>query len=291
MNRLLAGAAGAALLSIGGFVSPALAQAPRPAPLPTFTWTGFYVGATAGFLQQDAKSRATGSNTFDSSGLTAATLYANGVAQAINGPLAVPQGGTVGGQIGYNYQIGAAVIGVEADVQTMVTGRTDSRLTSTPITGFPDVVQTSVSSRAHYDYFGTVRGRIGYLLTDSLLVYGTGGFAYGDLHRLITITNGINVLPPTTFVITGFGTTIRSSSTPTGYTAGGGFEYALDASWSVKGEALYYDLGRTSGAGQFSSFSSFFTPPTRFTGNAVSLRTDNTGYLARIGLNYKFNLF
>ncbi|MGB8898002.1 MAG: outer membrane beta-barrel protein [Methylocella sp.] len=70
------------------------------------------------------------------------------------------------------------------------------------------------------DYFGTLRGRYGYLFTPTLLVYGTGGFAYG-----------------------GTGTS-SLTTTPLGWAAGGGLEWMFFPNWSLKVEYLYYELAK-----------------------------------------------
>ena len=76
------------------------------------------------------------------------------------------------------------------------------------------------------DWFGTVRGRVGYAW-DRTLIYATGGFAYGNVEdRYFDPVVG----------------TTSSSSTRTGWTVGGGAEYAFTDNWTVKGEYLYVDL-------------------------------------------------
>jgi outer membrane immunogenic protein len=122
-----------------------------------------------------------------------------------------PAGGFGGGQIGYNWQ-GAAgnprlVLGVEADLQISGIGGTQS---------FQGVRDSDLN------YFGTVRGRVGYALGHSL-VYATGGFAYGEVenHRH------------------GFASV---SDTQTGYVLGGGIEYKFNPTWSLKTEYQFLSL-------------------------------------------------
>ncbi|TDX65744.1 outer membrane immunogenic protein [Methylosinus sp. sav-2] len=136
-----------------------------------------------------------------------------------------------GGQIGYNYQISPLfVVGLETDFQG-----TSLRSNN----GF---------GNASLPWFGTVRGRAGFALLESkLFVYGTGGFAYGELN-------------------TPFG-----SDTRTGWTAGGGVEYAFLPNWSAKVEYLYTDLTNNGG---------FAIGPQRAKFHTV-----------RAGINYHFNLF
>ena len=103
------------------------------------------------------------------------------------------RGFTGGGQLGYNYQIDRNwVVGVEADMQ----------YSQQPA------------------WWGTVRGRAGYLVMPDLLVYGTGGLAY-QLNS-----------PP-----------FNSHRNTAGWTAGGGIEKMLDRNWSIKAEYLYVAPG------------------------------------------------
>jgi len=126
---------------------------------------------------------------------------------ANSGPLA-PSGGFGGGQIGYNWQglfgYSPWVIGIEADIQGA--GISDS----------DDYGKNSLN------WFGTVRGRIGYSFGPALL-YATGGFAYGDVEA--KWNDGLSV-----------------SETQTGYVVGGGLEYKVNPAWSVKAEYQYLNL-------------------------------------------------
>lgn len=120
---------------------PVKAAAPAyVAAVPVFTWTGFYLGANAGY--------GWGSSDFD-----------NGF------DLGGQDGGIVGGQIGYNWQWDNVVFGVEADLQYADLN-----------TGYDFVGGGSLNTSV--DYFGTVRARIGYAF-DTFLPYVTGGLAYG----------------------------------------------------------------------------------------------------------------
>jgi outer membrane immunogenic protein len=128
-----------------------------------------------------------------------------------------PSGGFGGGQIGYNWQ-GAwfgpsIVLGIEADIQG--SGIEDQQ-----------TVQ-GVGFKSSLDWFGTVRGRLGYTMGSSLL-YATGGFAFGGVDNEITAG----------------GQTAKSSTTGTGYAIGGGWEYKFNPAWSVKAEWQYINLGR-----------------------------------------------
>ena len=100
-------------------------------------------------------------------------------------------------------------------------------------------------------WFGTVRGRLGYLPFDNLLTFITGGFAYGRVERTVTmISAGPNGFGEDTTGGPGFNCLIvgapcfagTSSNTNTGWTIGGGLEYALWGNLTIKAEYLYVSL-------------------------------------------------
>ena len=223
-----------------GFASVACAadmpvKAPVAAPLAP-VWTGFYVGLNGGYGWAD--------------GTTIGHLDDN--PQGIS-----PKGGFGGGQIGYNFQIGSIVLGAEADFQG--SGLKDSMTDL----NFGD----SFSSKM--DWFGTVRGRIGYTFNpvNPLLVYFTGGFAYG---HIVTDVTSPSLL----------GAPYHFSGTSTGYTLGGGVEYKITPAWSLKVEYQRINLGTndpTNPAG--ATFSSVLS---REILNASEFDT------VRVGVNYKF---
>ncbi len=190
--------------------------APPPVftPVPVFTWTGFYAGFNAGYGFDASSSR--GPTVV---GVPAgAGLFAAGNT-ATSGVLAFSnrnnnEGFVGGGQIGYNYQFtpgSGFVVGVEADAQYADFGRQRNRFAfAAPgaSTIVPGTLVYNPNGLSGLDYFGTVRGRLGYAF-DRTLVYGTGGFAYGS-------GGGRQ-----------FGTGVSSNDFQTGYAVGGGIEYAL----------------------------------------------------------------
>ena len=168
------------------------APAPIIAAVPVFTWTGFYLGVNAGY----------GWHTGDVN----VTLPSGAILQSEN------EGGFVGGgQVGYNYQIGSFVVGVEADIQYADIGDDFDF----GLLGVPAFARVDNDSN---NYFGTVRARAG-VAFDRALVYVTGGFAYGDIGGFGSDTNG-------------------------GWTLGGGVEYAFTNNLTAKVEGLYVNLDR-----------------------------------------------
>jgi opacity protein-like surface antigen len=143
--------------------------------------------------------------------------------------------------------------------------------------------QSNISVNNGVDYLGTVRGRLGVLVTPALLVYGDGGFAYGGVHEGVDV---VSTLPPSGGGLSpAFGS---FTNTRPGWTAGGGLEWMVSPNWSVKAEYLYYDLGKvTFGVGGLTQ-TLFPAGPALFTDLPVaSTRFD--GHIVRVGLNYHFD--
>ena len=180
MKRL---ALGLLFASIAGAASAADMSAPPPyakAPVvsPVNNWSGFYIGAMGGYASEA---------TSDSSAI---------------------KGGFAGGTLGYNWQSGMFVAGIEADGAWA-----DIRNTAS----LPGITAT-----AKIDALATVRGRVGAAF-DQILLYGTGGVAFAD----------------TKVSVTALGTTLSDSKTQTGWTAGAGVEWMFIPRWSLKAEYLY----------------------------------------------------
>lgn len=267
-----------ALLIVGTTGAAMAADLPsRTAPVyapplpPVFTWSGGYIGINAGYAF-DYSSRFNTTNGLGGVG-------AQGVPTSRPATVRVNSDGfTAGGQIGYNYQFGAGngiLVGFEADAAYTDLGQTNNYLAAN---GNGDVSRFHTSM----DFLGTVRGRVGYAF-DRVLVFGTGGFAYGDVETRARFF-GANGL---TNYIGG------RSDLQTGYTYGGGIEYAVptgsflqtlnffhSSAVTIKAEYLHYDLGSQRYAVAATGLNG--------SSNAYSQREKTDGNLARIGLNYKF---
>jgi outer membrane immunogenic protein len=253
-----------------------------PAPVtPVATWTGFYAGVNVGGGWGDT-------DVGYSSDDPAMPFLFNGPANLPANGDRVGSSGVLGGaQIGYNYQFAPTwVAGVEADFQFADINGSGS----TPYFG------GALASSANQDikYFGTVRARLGYLATERLMIYATGGFAYARLNSDVAMTiaptafmliNGVvNGVPTSTNCGIGFTTTCftgSSSSVTPGWTVGGGLEYALGQKWSLKGEYLYARFEQT-----VTALAATPTPGTQPNTYTAEFGTDL--HVARVGLNYKF---
>lgn len=160
--------------------SAAAADLPRgpapyyPPPASVYNWTGPYAGLNLGY--QWAK-------------------VTNNVTE--------PSGIAGGGQLGYNWQLGQFVFGLETDIQASAAD------------------DTFAPYKFSNPWFGTLRARIGYAI-NNVMLYGTGGLAYGELK--------------------GEFLGLEEDKTLVGWTAGAGIEYGFTQNWSAKLEYLYMDL-------------------------------------------------
>jgi outer membrane immunogenic protein len=231
---------------------------------PGYNWTGFYVGGNIGY----SWGRSSGTSTLTDS--TGVVLFSSVGSSNLNGVVG-------GGQIGYNWQMQNWLWGLEADIQG--TGEKGSRNFVCPVgicaagllfngVLLPGLI-VPVALSQKIDWFGTVRGRIGILASPKVLLYATGGLAYGEVNSSETI----GVVPAT----------FSSTSTKAGYTVGAGIEGVIGGNWTAKLEYLYVDLGKVSGSFVTGIGSTGVGPITSYYIN--SHITDN---VLRVGLNYKF---
>lgn len=258
-----------------------LAGGYKDAPdVPVTTWTGFYVGMNGGYGWSDSNS----------------SLYAEALSDSgfRYGPDVATSptvhfdkaGGFVGGQAGYNLQWNQFVLGVETDFQGAgIDGSASASTSVTPALppsfrgGLSDTVSASAFRESTLDYFGTVRGRLGYTFGPAL-IYATGGFAYGGFTGNALATLGIDSRGGTTT----YNYAVTGSTTRTGYVLGGGLEYALSPQWSLKGEYQYIDLGGNNGYVGYHLDNSQGVVVDRARGYYTIEQNFNT---VRVGLNYK----
>ncbi|MEF3366007.1 porin family protein [Methylocystis sp. 9N] len=289
-----------------------------PPPPPPPLWTGFYAGLNAGYGFGTTNQVNTASFPVQDTlaALTAPLspfLVSNfrfGSSSLANtGTANVNQNGFIGGgQIGYNWQFyNSFVAGVEADIQGAgIRGRGGYSGVGADSLNFANLVtvnRTAIGSgdiQAGIDWMGTVRGRLGWLALPTLMVYGTGGLAYGGVYANATHSAaGTASLSVLGFPIASLGApvvpgTARYSDTRVGWTAGGGFEWMLMPGWSVKAEALYYDLGSATMASSPVIYMSPISIPFLGIGgplaaNVPTSRIKYDGVIARAGVNYHFN--
>jgi outer membrane immunogenic protein len=235
-------------------------KAPVVAPPPPPMWTGFYAGVNLGGGWGAGGGNG---NMWNLDGMN------GGITNNIGG--SGGSGGFIGGgQIGYNYQVSSlamggmgALIGAEADIQGTSMGSTSGSrrygyLANIGNNGTVGYVPGWVGGGVNVPWFGTVRGRLGLTVMPTLLIYGTGGFAYGEVQR----NGGWN----------------SNSATQTGWTAGGGAEWMFMPNWSTKVEYLYTDIS----GGNTNTFNNW--------GTSLNNVNNHTRWnTVRAGVNYHFN--
>jgi outer membrane immunogenic protein len=211
---------------------------------PVANWTGFFIGGNGG----------------GATALNRTSLRLPGAAdEKFN---LSPDGYFGGGQIGYNFQAGNWVYGLETDFQG--SSLQDSK--ACQLSCFP-AAGTAAAFDQKMDWFGTVRGRVGYSIGSSLF-YATGGFAYGDVKT--RVFGGI----------AGAAFDQQFSQTKTGYAVGGGIESPFDffgwfgKNWTTKTEYLFIDLGHTTDT---------------VTGTNLTFSSHVQEQMLRTGLSYHFN--
>ncbi|HET6838584.1 MAG TPA: outer membrane protein [Bradyrhizobium sp.] len=275
----------ALLTAVSGSAMAADLYKPAPsdytkAPIiaPVYNWTGFYVGGNFGYGWGKADSDFAFTPTALGGGGPTTT---SSNSQKVNGALG-------GAQIGFNWQTNAVVWGVEADFQGADQRNSFQNLDRNPADviaadGAPDngfgaqpgeaIISTLNQS---LKWFGTARGRIGYLPDPRWLVYATGGFAYGR------VSSDLTVIDPD-----GDTSHANWSENRTGWVAGVGVEAALSDSWTWKFEYLHVDLGSGGSTSPFTGL-----PGSPFIAGVVvanaAINTRFTDEIVRLGVNYKF---
>jgi outer membrane immunogenic protein len=291
MHRVpIAIAALTALIGTSAFAADMAVKAPpppQPSAAPAYSWTGFYIGGNAGYGWSDP----TVSVTPNDGAAFFFTCLGGGFPP---GGTCIPPpsfniGSALGGlQAGYNWQVSQNwLFGLETDFDwSNIKGTGSSNFL---LDGLPSNFQASENVK----WFGTVRGRIGFLPLNNVLLYAAGGFAYGhvDAHA------AINSLAPNPGGF-GFGFNCTAAGGPgatncfvgnssraaTGFAVGAGGEYMLWNNISVKLEYLYVDLGHGNAFNVVAQNSGGPFPASSFT--AGFSRVDfNT---VRAGLNWKF---
>jgi outer membrane immunogenic protein len=278
----------AALIGPPALAADMAVKAPPPASM--FTWTGWYIGANGGYIWNN------GSSSYEDDPNTTPDPI-NGI-PGISGGLPTQtlppstgthsSGGLFGGQVGYNYQVLQWVYGLEGDFDWTHISGSQSTIGTTggPYQLTPNgagVTNGNTNEQVSLQWLATVRGRVGFAVQDRLLLFATGGLALGEVK-----TQGLVSANNSFFGVTYSGS---DSTVKTGYTIGGGAEWAFADRWTIKGEYLWYDLGHVShplnctssfgitcGAGAFPAYTS------------VGITSSSVfGSIIRVGLNYRFN--
>jgi outer membrane immunogenic protein len=292
MKKTLVGAAAlVALASAALAADPPDRRAPPPVPaVPVEAsypalWTGFYAGVSAGAAIDGSTSRLR-----PAPDGFAGTLSNEDLAFLSRRGRSDEVGFTGGAQAGYNFQVSRFVFGGEADLSYLGLDSRSGTSATVPGTFAGGAVAASQAAnggqplayetrgRQAVDWYGTVRGRVGYAF-GNVLAYGTGGLAYGDVRTY----NAAYTAPGDFFGPFPFLYGARTSETRLGWTAGGGVEYALSRNLSLRGEYLHVDLGDKTAVLPAQGGASAVAP-----GSALLARDETRFDVVRAGLNYRW---
>jgi outer membrane immunogenic protein len=276
-----------ALFAAAGTAGAAdLPMVPLYAPQPVSTWSGFYGGVNAGFAWSNGNSvDITTTRSLSLVGLNGD--IASAVATQGTGQVTLSNNGYAGGgQIGYNQQFEEVVFGIEADIDWLGKSNNQAVVTNTglvPNAAVPITSTGTLTASRSIDYLGTVRGRVGFLATPTVMPYLTGGLAYAQPSATVTIRETLGFIDTPA----PFGTNGSFADTRYGWTVGGGLEWIFARCWSAKAEYLYYDLG--SATQTLANIQQFGQNGTLLeTISAAQFSTRIAGNIARVGVNYHF---
>lgn len=265
----LAGLGNALAADLSSPSPPPYAKAPSLAQ-PINDWSGFYAGVHAGYGWGQSPTT-----------VTPDPIVKGYIGDVLTGASLAPvpdtsriSGGLGGFQVGYNIQYATFLAGLEADWSYAGWGSSGS---ATGPPGIGGQYVTAVATKL--DWFGTVRGRLGILATPALLLYGTGGVAYGNVNTSVV---GSNLSPGNCNGMTEYCNSGATSGLSVGWTAGVGLEYAFAPAWSLKAEYLHVDLGSRSVTYQDQVVNPGYPP------GFLTARNTFRADLFEIGLNYRF---
>ena len=296
MKKLLLSSIAFAALAANAVAADLPTQKAPPAVTPEPLWKGFYIGLNAGGTWSN-------NNTINSSTwllFQPAGSADNYTAAILSGPQSSSSAGGFigGGQIGYNWQARYAgynfITGVEADMQGIAASNgNQNRWNFNPNAGLsaghPYALSTNVQGNSNLSWLGTVRGRLGYLVMPTLVVYGTGGLAYGAYSSNTQLSQNWNDISGGGHNYFNYGAS-SSSTTMVGWTAGGGAEWMFMPNWSVKAEYLYYDLGNMSGSLVNNYYGLNASSGDNGSESITNYSKRISGNIVRAGVNYHFNL-
>ncbi len=253
-------------------------------------WTGFYLGVNAGanYGGNNTLNTTPGPTSVAISELLGAVPPAAQTATGLlatvsNSSLTLKNNGFLAGvEIGYDWRLSPSIVGgLAADINGVV-GSSGTASQTLSAGGWPIAATGTTNAYKAFEYFGTVRGRLGYLATPGVLLYGTGGLAMAG----VNMSTGVFVnetIGGVAFPVTG---SSLYGDLRAGWVGGVGAEWMFAQHWSAKAEYLYYNTGTAHPIGGVPLQQ---TVPTlrAYTAPLPSYQFD--GNIARIGLAYHFN--
>jgi outer membrane immunogenic protein len=269
MRRFIAAALASTALAMPAMAADLAPYVKSPVVVP-WTWTGVYFGGDVGGAWSD--------NTATWSPLPSSGAFPTGLAGPATG--VSPVSGNTGGSAfaggffaGYNYQFSPSfVAGIEGDW----TGMRDTGSFNQPwtFTGAGIIPGTSAAMNTEVEWAATLRGRLGYLIWPNLMLYGTGGGAWGKIQYGSAVFNSNN----------GYTAGSQFNNTSSGWVAGGGLEWAPFSGFGLlfRVEYLYYDFSSGQTAQATSPGPGLAAFPSGLTWTAPKMS------VARFGMSYKF---
>jgi len=258
-----------------------------PARAQNVSWTGYYFGGHAGAVIEDSGSWKNSADVISSGSYAP---HGPSMAQSATSTFSNSESAFAAGiQGGYNYQVAPQfVIGFEADIEKSFLKSSGGTTVTAPVPGNRYAWQTTAAASRQLTYLGTVRSRVGYVVSPSILLFATGGLAYGGTKTSASFSEiGVGT-PSPPLPSSGSGS---ANDTMVGYTFGGGLEWMLGGNWSARAEYLYYDLGSKTVSS--SPLATDVGPSSFCCSGIVSVapktRVDYNGSDVRFALSYHFN--
>lgn len=280
------------LASSSAFAADLPSLKSAPVAKPAMSWDGFYAGLNAGGTWGNGSQYISSypARWLDTWNTEAAALGL--LSQGLSGG-GVSSGFIGGGQLGYNKQLAfsnlSLLVGIEADIQGIAgsNGTQSKNSIAVPSEWIDERLTLSGTTSQSLSYIGTVRGRLGILAMPNLLIFGSGGLAYGGVNASVNYW-GSNPTLYYNSIYANYFSSGSYSNTQVGWTAGGGAEWMFMPNWSAKVEYLYYDLGSVNYSLSAASGIDPYSGINRYTVMNNSSARFN-GNIVRAGVNYHFN--
>ena len=221
--------------------------------------------------------------------------FSSAITQSLTNTSNISGGGIIGGGgFGYNYFIDKFLLGLETDLQGSSIGFSNNH-NGYGAVSIPELdlgnITTKLKNEGYIDWLGTGRLRIGLNIIPSIILYATGGLAYGGTTARSFYSLDVSTIYPDINGSTAIGSDYR---TKFGWVAGAGIEWLMFPNVSLKGEYFIVDIGQTTyGSNSLSVSAPDGGPPSiSYITTSVEPQTKFKFGLniVRIGLNYHFDL-
>lgn len=253
-------------------------------------WTGFYLGANAGYWRsQTNKITTTGTTTYINPIFAlGASNVANALTQFANTNSSQHPNGFIGGvQAGYDYATNNNILlGLAIDFDGLTnSSNTFTKQKTVNLVDFNESYMGSLAVEQRINFLGSVRARLGFLYNPSFLIYATGGFAYGNV-TLDSAWAAQESLGPVIFPT--IAAQRNLNETLTGWTAGAGIEWLFKPNWSAMIEYSYYSLQDLNARATLAQINGGMSPSLLWASASVNTAMSLSAGSIRVGINYHF---